>query len=205
MVDSWLSSVVVGRSVATIAELCFAAQWALLLQNVAQTYGSQLGTKVSRWIVPLIVVAEICSWYAVVTTSNLGHVLEESLWGVSAILVVAGFLVQLPRCNRAHRPLLVMACAFGLGYVAYMFEVDVPMYWARWLYDEGHGHKYLGLAQGLADVSSRWVVSQRWADWKSEVIWMSLYFSVAVWFSIGLMHASHKLSTRQPGMRSAHT
>src|ERR1700760_2058459 len=26
--DTWLSSVAVGRSVATIAELCFAAQWA---------------------------------------------------------------------------------------------------------------------------------------------------------------------------------
>jgi hypothetical protein len=26
--DTWLSSVVVGRSVATVAEICFAAQWA---------------------------------------------------------------------------------------------------------------------------------------------------------------------------------
>jgi hypothetical protein len=66
LVDSWLSSVFVGRSVATLAELC--------------------------------------SWYAVLTTSNGGHVLEESIW-------------------------------------------------------------------------------------ESEVVWMSLYFSVAVWFSIGLIHA----------------
>jgi hypothetical protein len=29
--DTWLSSVMVGRSVATVAELCFAAQWAIVL------------------------------------------------------------------------------------------------------------------------------------------------------------------------------
>lgn len=33
LVDSWLSSVVVGRSVATVAELCFVAQWALILRE----------------------------------------------------------------------------------------------------------------------------------------------------------------------------
>ena len=35
--DVWLSSVIVGRSVATFAELCFVAQWALLLREIAQT------------------------------------------------------------------------------------------------------------------------------------------------------------------------
>jgi len=35
--DSWLSSVIVGRSVATIAELCFVAQWALLLRELEIT------------------------------------------------------------------------------------------------------------------------------------------------------------------------
>jgi hypothetical protein len=201
MVDSWLSSVVVGRSVATIAELCFAAQWALLLQTVAQTYDSRFAAKVSRCILPLIMLAEICSWYAVLTTSNLGHVLEESLWGLSAAMLVGSFLFLWPRSDNAHRPILALASAFGLGYVVYMFEVDVPMYWGRWVFDEGRGHQYLSISQGLADVSSRWVVSLRWTDWESEVVWMSIYFSLAVWFSIGLMHASHMLGTRNTTVR----
>jgi hypothetical protein len=204
MFDSWLSSVVVGRSVATIAELCFAAQWALFLQTVAQTYGNRFATRVSHWIVPMIGVAEICSWYAVVTTSNLGHVLEESLWGLAAAMLVASFLFLWPRSDRAHRPFLAAASALGLCYVVYMFEVDVPMYWARWVFDEGRGHQYLSIAQGLADVSGRWVVSHRWTDWETEVVWMSLYFSVAVWLSIGLMHASHTLSSRDKAVRLDH-
>src|SRR5262245_61299209 len=33
--DTWLSSIVVGRSVATIAEICFALQWAIMLRQLA--------------------------------------------------------------------------------------------------------------------------------------------------------------------------
>lgn len=189
LVDSWLSSVLVGRSVATVAELCFAAQWALLLSGVAKATGSRIGVHVARTVVPLIVVAELCSWYAVLTTSNIGHVFEESIWGLCAGLLVASFAFVWPRCRREARPAMAAGCAVGLGYVVYMFEVDVPMYWARWVHDVDHGRQFLGIAQGLIDTSSRWVVSHRWADWETEVVWMSLYFSVAVWFSIGLIHA----------------
>src|SRR5262245_41625807 len=34
--DTWLSSVMVGRSVATVAELCFAVQWAIILHHLAR-------------------------------------------------------------------------------------------------------------------------------------------------------------------------
>src|SRR5262245_44698169 len=33
LVNTWLSSVVVGRTVATVAELCFVAQWAVMLRH----------------------------------------------------------------------------------------------------------------------------------------------------------------------------
>ena len=189
LVDGWWSSVAVGRSVATVAELCFAAQWALLLATLAQRTGSAFGRAAARAIVPAIVVAELSSWTAVLTTANLGHVIEESIWGACALLLVASLLRVAPRCGRALRPWLLGCGAAGALYGVYMFGVDVPMYWARWLADEAHGRRYLDLAQGLADVSSRWVVSHRWDDWKSEVVWMSLYFSIAVWLSIGLVHA----------------
>ena len=77
-----------------------------------------------------------------------------------------------------------------------MFLVDVPMYWTRWIADEAHGRLYLTIDQGLRDVSARWIVSHRWEDWKNEIAWMSLYFSVAVWLSIALIHAP--LPRRRP-------
>jgi hypothetical protein len=192
MLDSWLSSVIVGRSVATVAELCFAAQWALLLRGVARSTGSRFGWRVSHAVVPLIGVAELCSWHAVLTTANFGHVLEESIWGLCAALLVATLVFVWPRCRREMRPLLAACCLAGLAYVVYMFGVDVPMYWARWVADEAQGRHYLSLTQGLVDASARWVVSHRWQDWKSEVVWMSLYFSVAVWLSIALVHVPQR-------------
>lgn len=187
--DSWMSSVIVGRSVATVAELCFVAQWALLLNEVSCAADSKLGRVSALAMVPLIMVAETFSWYSVLTTSNIGHVVEESLWGLSAALLVAGAVSVWPRSSKAFRPYLLTCGVAGAAYVLFMFMVDVPMYWARWLVDEASGRHYLSVLQGVVDASGRWVVSHQWQDWKSEVVWMSAYFSVAVWFSIALVHA----------------
>ena len=196
LVDSWLSSVVVGRSVATVAELCFAAQWALLMHGIAHANEHRLGLRVARLVMPMIVIAELCSWHAVLTASNLGHVLEESLWGLCAAALVTSLLLVWPRCNRELRPALAGAAAIGVGYVIYMFQVDVPMYWSRWLAEDAHGRIPLTLVQGLLDASARWTVTHRWADWQSEVVWMSLYFSLAVWLSIGLIHVPGRIALR---------
>ena len=55
LVDSWLSAVALGRSVATIAELCFAAQCALLLRVLALDAREPVALAISRVMVPLIV------------------------------------------------------------------------------------------------------------------------------------------------------
>ena len=200
MVDSVWSSVLVGRSVATLAELCFAAQWALLLRGLSRVAGSRPGLLVSHLVLPLILTAEVFSWYSVLTTSNIGHVIEESLWGLTAALLVASLVLAWPHVHPARRPLLAVWCAAGVAYVGYMFAVDVPMYWSRWLSDEAAARPYLGLAQGLVDVSTRWVVSQDWAHWQSEVVWMTAYFSAAVWLSLALVlvPSLHRAPPRLP-------
>ena len=189
MVDAPWSNVLVGRSVATLAELCFAAQWALMLRDTARGGDRPLARLASLQIVPLIVLAEFCSWYSVLTTSNLGHTIEEALWGVCATLVALCLLALWPRVAPRQRPVLVLWTVAAGAYALYMFAVDVPMYWQRWLADEAMARPYLGIGAGAADVMARVVVSTRWDDWKTEVVWMSLYFSVGVWASIGLVHA----------------
>lgn len=203
--DSWLSSVVVGRSVATVAELCFATQWALLLGAVSRATGSAAGLAVARAIPPLIVVAELCSWTAVLTTSNAGHVAEEAIWGLCAALLVCSVAIVWPRCQPSARPYLAGAALLGAAYVGYMFLVDVPMYWARWMAELDRGHRPVDIAQGFVDVSTRRIVSHRWDDWKSEVVWMSAYFSVAVWTSIALIHAPRLRGLLPAGQYSSGT
>jgi hypothetical protein len=187
--DSWLSSVAVGRSLATIAELCFVAQWAFMLREIGTSTRTRFAITISWLLIPLICVAEICSWYAVLTTRYAGNAFEESIWALSATLAIAGAVAVWPRIARPHRPTLALAIVFGIAYVVFMAGVDVPMYVGRWLADEAHGRRYLSLGQGVRDVFLRWVVTDSWDEWRSEMPWMSLYFSVAVWLSIALMHA----------------
>lgn len=187
LVGSRLSSVAIGRSVATVAELCFAAQWALLLYRLASLGGSPFGQTVSLALLPLIVLAEGCSWYAVLTTGQRAHAVENSLWGISAALVVAAMLVIGPqRFADLYRPVV----AGGAAYVAFIFLYDVPMYWSRWRADQAQGRRYLRIADGWSGVRKHWEVSYRWEDWKNEILWMSLYFTFGVWSSIWLVYAS---------------
>src|SRR5580704_12669199 len=85
--DTWLSSVTVGRSVATVAEVAFAAQWAIFLQQLGIMTGAETTLNAAAVIVPLIVIAECFSWYAVVTTNYLGNAIENSIWAVAFFIV----------------------------------------------------------------------------------------------------------------------
>jgi hypothetical protein len=193
LVDSPLSGVVVGRSVATVAELCFASQWALMLHSLGASAHSQFGEVVSLAIVPLIVLAETWSWYSVLTTRQRGHAIENSLWGFSAALMVAGLLVIGPRRFADLYPVTLAWCVGGAAYIAFIFLVDVPMYWSRWLADQASGRPYLSIAQGVVDVCRRRSVSYRWEDWRNEMQWMSLYFTLGVWSSLSLVYAAMAL------------
>src|SRR5487761_2194646 len=85
--DTWLSSVAVGRSVATVAEICFAAQWTMILLQLGTMSGATTAVNAAWVIVPLIVIAECFSWYAVVTTNYLGNAIENSIWAVAFFIV----------------------------------------------------------------------------------------------------------------------
>jgi hypothetical protein len=195
--DSWVSSVMVGRSVATVAEICFIAQWALLLNKIARDAQARSWVVVSWCLVPLIVIAEVCSWYAVLTTAYIGNAVEESIWALSALLMIVSFLALWSRCSAAYRAFLAAGLVLGVAYVAFMCTVDVPMYLSRWLADEASGREYLSLSQGLWDVGSRWNVTFAWEEWRTEIPWMSLYFSVGVWCSIALVHVPRLEAKRQ--------
>jgi hypothetical protein len=188
LIDSWMSSVMVGRTVATVAELCFMAQWALLLNIMAKSAGSRFGVVVSWLIVPFIAVAELFSWSAVLTTCYLGNAIEESIWTITAAMIIVSSLVLWSRSSSRLKPFLAAGIMLGIAYVAFMCTVDVPMYVNRFLSDEAAGREYLSFSQGLHDVWSRRFVTFDWEQWATEIPWMSLYFSVAVWASIALVH-----------------
>jgi hypothetical protein len=184
--DTWLSSVVLGRSVATVAEVCFAAQWAIILHQLGTMTGADTTLNAAWVIVPLILVAECFSWHAVLTTRYLGNAIENSIWAVAFLIVGIGLCRLLPEFDGEVRVVLVITIIGIAGYLAFLMTIDVPMYLDRWRAKVADGGKHFRPLEGLRDVSTRWIVTHDLAEWKDEIAWMSLYFSAAVWASLAL-------------------
>jgi hypothetical protein len=200
--DTWLSSVVVGRSVATVAEVCFAAQWALILHQLGTITGADTTLNAAWVIVPLILIAECFSWHAVLTTNYLGNAIENSIWAVAFFIAGVGLCRLLPEFDGPVRAVLLVAIVGIACYLAFLITIDVPMYLSRWRADVSDGSKLLRPLEGLRDVSTRWIVTHDLAEWKGEIAWMSLYFSMAVWASLALC-VFYSLEDQLPRYRTA--
>jgi hypothetical protein len=184
--DTWLSSVAVGRSVATVAEVCFAAQWTMILLQLGTMTGAETAVNAAWLIVPLILIAECFSWYAVVTTNYFFNAIENSIWAVAFFITGVGLCRLMPEFNGAIRVVLAISVVGIVIYLAFLMTVDVPMYLKRWQADMALGNRLLRPLEGLRDVSTRWIVTHDLSEWKEEIVWMSLYFSAAVWASLAL-------------------
>jgi hypothetical protein len=184
--DTWLSSVVIGRSVATVAEVSFAAQWALVLHYLGGTAGVDTTVNIAWVVVPLIVVAQCCSWYGVLTTNYLANAIENSIWAVAFLLVGVGICRLLPEFEGLVRLTLLVAIVGIASYLAFLITIDVPMYLSRWQNGLADGGRGLSPLEGLHDAATRWIVTHDLAHWREEIAWMSLYFTGAVWASLAL-------------------
>jgi hypothetical protein len=184
--DTWLSSVFVGRFVATIAELAFIAQWSIIFGLIGLALRDRWIQRFSKIILFTILTAECFSWYAVISTHYLGNSVEESLWGLTYLGIS---VVTLRTWFKLKGPMRLAAGFSFVGnilYVAFMFTVDVPMYLTRLKQDNLSDKKLLGLVDGLTDLWSHWHVTYSIQDWKTEIPWMTLYFTFAVLVSLAL-------------------
>lgn len=186
--DTWLSSVLIGRTVATIGELAFVAQWVIVLRFLATETSTGLAKKISHLILPLILSAELFSWYAVITTHYLGNAIEESLWALTYTLIGIAILTLFQKLKGS----LKLAAGFSvigcILYVLFMVTVDVPMYLSRLIAESKAQKPLLGLIDGFHDLNTRWIVTRSIHDWKTEIPWQTLYFTFAVLVSLALCY-----------------
>ncbi len=186
--DTWFSSVLVGRTMATFAELAFVTQWAIVVRFLAYETQNNTAAKLSFLFFPLIAIAECFSWYAVIRTHYLGNAVEESLWAVTYSLITISLLLLLPKLTGA----LKLAAQFSvLGcvlYICFMIFVDVPMYVTRLMSDSQSQKPLFGFLEGINDLNTRWIVTRQISDWKSEIPWQTLYFTFAVFVSVALCY-----------------
>ena len=183
--DTWLSATLLGRTTATIAELCFALQCGLFVQRLSEITRTPLLDVGAHAFVPLVILAELGCWYTVLSLNHIGHVIEESLWAVLMLILSAAFATS---ALAAEGPLRLMLIAGFLVYGAgsgLTMAFDVMMYVRRWRL--GTAGVYLALATGLRDSQRRRHPTAAWEVWRDEVPWMTLYFSIGVWTSLAMV------------------
>ena len=185
--DTWLSSVLVGRSVATVAEVCFVAQWAIILHQLGTVTGSDTVLNVAldhRAADP-----DRRMFFVVRRAHHQLPLQRDREFAVGRRLLPGRHRHCAGCCRNSRarsRVVLVLSIAGIVAYLAFLLTIDVPMYFSRWRTGLVDGNKLLGLFEGLRDVSTRWVKTHDIAHWKGEIAWMSLYFSGAVWASLAL-------------------
>jgi hypothetical protein len=183
--DTWLSTILIGRTAATIAEICFALQCGLFVHRLSEISGLPRLDSAAHLFLPLAIIAEVACWYAVLSLNHIGHAIEESLWALlmailSAALGTSALVVQGPL-----RPLLIAGfLVYGVGATLTM-AFDVSMYVRRWRLKADDAR--LPLATGFLDSHRRRHPILAWEVWREEVPWMTLYFSVGVWTSLAMV------------------
>ena len=182
--DTWLSAILLGRTAATIAELCFALQCGLFLQRLSDITGTPLLHAAAVAFVPVVILAEVVCWYAVLSLNHIGHAIEETLWALlMLILSAASGTAALAVHGNLRALLIVGSVVYGLG-AGLTMGYDVRMYVRRWL-TSGGGR--LSFATGLRDSRLRRHPTLAWEVWREEVPWMTLYFSIGVWTSLAMV------------------
>lgn len=184
--DSPISSVALGRSLATIAEVCFSIQVALLIFDLGTLLESSTMIYISYAIVPIIVFAQLCCWYATLSLNHFWHGVEELAWVLMIFLAAGCFLAGFVTLDGIYQVLMGVGLLSCLGSAYIMLFIDIPMYLSRKKDGSRLGIKYLSIPEGVNDALSRRVQTSDWEVWKKEALWITPYFTIGVWLSIGM-------------------
>lgn len=194
--DTPLNGILVDRGFACVGELCWVFQTSLALRHVDKDItGGRLWIQASGWLAFVVyIVAEACSYYNVATTNELWCAIEVGLDGLSYLIMLPASIYLLLQCPGAltassAKKYLAIMVPLTLLYPAYNFYIDAPMYMRRYAADQAAGKQYFSFIQGLEDAASRRIFTHNFNDWKEDMSWMVLYFSVGALWGIMQMYA----------------
>lgn len=187
LVDSPLSSIVLGRSLATLAEISFSLQIALCIYYLGVHLASDWIIAIAYSIVPLIVLAQASCWHATLTLNHFWHGIEELLWVVMLVLAAAACIYGVIVLDGLPRIFMLIGAIGSLAAIYIMAFIDIPMYLKRTREHADLGVQYLNLRDGLRDAMTRRNQTHHWNIWKHEVVWISSYFTIGVWMSIAMI------------------
>ena len=187
LVDSFVSSMVLGRTAATLAEISFGFQMMYFLQELSLHAHLPWIASQAIWVVVALTCAQVFCWLSVISLSHWGHFIEESIWGITFLYIGCVIGIAFPYLNGDWFWIGFVGLVSCVIYVAFMGWVDVPMYYQRWQEGKRDGQILLGGVEGFKDAFWRRECTRDWEIWKNEIMWLTGYFAGAVWVSILLV------------------
>ena len=195
--NNYISMPLIGRSLATIAELSFTLQFVLITQKILKYVSkfiqhASILQNINSMLFPLIAIAQFSCWVGIITTDTSWNAIEESIWtlfGLAKILIYIFIYCGIKNItnNKKINHIKYLAIPLILGVVVYtlfMISVDVPMYVKK---AKKHNGKYLGFFEGLKQLTKCKITTMSYKRWKEEIPWLTSYFTFAVWFSLALL------------------
>jgi hypothetical protein len=199
--NNTLSSPFLGRSIATVAELSFAYYLVSITKKLLTDFYNSHGKlitinyllKTNNILFSLIIVAQVVCWVGIITTDPSWNVMEESLWSIFGMLKVTIYSILFINILNVNNPsskiqslrnVIPFIIIGFMIYILFMLTIDVPMYIKK---AKEQKRNNLSLIDGVTDLLKCKKISLSYKIWKNEIPWLTLYFTVTIWFSFGLM------------------
>jgi len=187
LVDSPLSSIMLGRTAATVAEICFAAQLGLGVHQLAGEANLPM-VQTAAWGIPVFMtLAQAFCWHSVLTLNHITQAVESLLWAAGFSMTAVLLAVVAGHSGGWVQGVAIAGVVGSLGFITYVLTIDAPMYLRRYRQCRAQGQCYLDLSSGARDALYRRVPSRQWAAWKEDALWLTPYFSLGAWVSLGLV------------------
>lgn len=187
VVDSTFSSIFLGRSAATIAEICFGIQLGLLVYQLG-AYAGLPWVQHAAWVITLCtVVAQAFCWHSILTLNHITQAVESLLWAVGFSWMAALLTVIAMDTSGLVHSLAIGGVLCSAAFVIYCLTVDIPLYLRRFRNGRKQGQRYLSISEGARDAWGRRELSHSWDKWRDDALWLTPYFSIGAWFSMAFI------------------
>jgi len=153
------SSPFIERTLSTIAEIAFTNQILDLLE---------LSNKYRAYVLRYIYIAEIYCWFGIISGNQYWHVCEECIWCYCAIVLLLWVKYETELILRYNKEIIKKIL---ISYIIYMCVYDIPLY----IRNSNTEKTQIVFCEHI---------SSDFAIWKSNIIWMTGYFSIGSWISL---------------------
>ena len=182
-----LSTPLVGRTLATAGEISYIALITIFLNMLMDKYkiNKDIYRNILNLCIFLIVMAQLFCWVGVSTGNSIFNVTENSLWTVTASMILYIILNIVSNIKNNKMKLYLVSAAVGIvGYIIFMIKIDLPMYIKRCSEDKDIKLFNMKSIEDMDDCK----VDKSYDTWINEIPWLTGYFTLGVWSSYIMMN-----------------